>query len=132
MSTPTISVQVAEYGTNTYTDLTPYIAAQGLKWSRNDIDAQNSGRDTQDGLMHRKRVSQKVRLDITCRPLKHDELNTLLNAIQPQWLSVQYYDPRQGATVTKKMYTSTVPAAFYFDDGIVQYWTGVEFPLIEE
>lgn len=127
-----MKVEVAEYGTNTYTDLTPYIAAQGLKWSRNDIDAENSGRDTQDGLMHRKRVSQKIRLDITCKPLLLNELNTVLNAIEPEWLSVRYYDPKSNATVTKKMYTSTVPAAFYFDDGISQYWTGIEFPLIEE
>lgn len=132
MSTPTIKVQVAAYGTNIYTDLTPYIAAEGLKWSRNDIDAANSGRDTQDGLMHRKRVSQKIRLDITCKPLTHTELNTVLNAIEPQWLSVKYYDPKAGATVTKKMYTSTVPASFLYDDGERQYWTGVEFPLIEQ
>lgn len=63
MPLPTIQVQVAPQGTNNFIDLTPYIAFEGLKWSRNDIDAQNSGRDTQDGLMHRKRVAQKARLD---------------------------------------------------------------------
>lgn len=131
MSTP-MTVKVAPLGSNVWFDLTPYIAAQGLKWSRNDIDAQNSGRDTQDGLMHRKRVSQKKRLDITCRPLLQSELTAVLQAIDPQWLQVKYWDALAGAEVTKKMYTSTVPASFYFDDGIRQYWTGVEFPLIEE
>lgn len=127
----TMKIEVAPLNSNVWTDLTPYIAAQGLKWSRNDIDAQNSGRDTQDGLMHRKRVAQKKRLDITCRPLLQAELTTVLNAIEPQWLQVRYYDPKENATVTKIMYTSTVPASFFFDDGIKQYWTGVEFPLIE-
>lgn len=131
MANPTIQVQVKPYSSGSYTDITPYIAAEGLKWSRNDIDAQNSGRDTQDGLMHRKRVSQKIRLDITCRPLTVTELNTLLAAIDPQWLKVKFYNPLSNTTVEKKMYTSTVPAAFLFDDGVRQYWTGVEFPLIE-
>ena len=80
-----MKVEVAEYGTNTYTDITPYIAAQGLKWSRNDIDAENSGRDTQDGLMHRKRVSQKIRLDISCKPLLLSEPT----AIRVQWRSAK-------------------------------------------
>lgn len=128
----TMQIEIAPSNGNTWTDITPYIAAQGLKWSRNDIDAQNSGRDTQDGLMHRKRVSQKIRLDITCRPLLQEELTILLNAIEPQWLKVRYYDPKANAKVTKTMYTSTVPASFFFDDGIRQYWTGVEFPLIEQ
>lgn len=132
MPQPTIEVQVAPKGSNSYVDLTPYIAAQGLKWSRNDIDAQNSGRDVQSGTMIRKRVSQKTRLDISCRPLTSDELHTVLAAIQPQWLSVKFYDPITNATVTKIMYTSTVPASFYYDDGIRQLWTGVEFPLIEQ
>ncbi len=132
MPQPTIQVQVAPKGSNNFVDLTPYIAAQGLKWSRNDIDAQNSGRDVQSDTMIRKRVAQKARLDITCRPLTSAELHTVLDAIQPQWMSVKFYDPITNATVTKVMYTSTVPAAFYYDDGERQLWTGVEFPLIEQ
>ena len=50
-------------------DMIPFIAYQGLKWTRNDIDSPNSGR-TLDGLMHRGRVATKIRLDITCRPLR--------------------------------------------------------------
>ena len=124
-------VEVAPLNSNVWTDITPYIAAQGLKWSRNDIDAQNSGRSTEDGLLHRKRVAQKKRLDITCRPLTQAELTTVLKAIDPEWLRVRYWDALAGAFVIKTMYTSTVPATFFFDDGVRQYWTGVEFPLIE-
>lgn len=124
-------IEVAPINSNNFTNITPYIAAQGLKWTRNDVDAQGSGRDTEDGLLHRHRVAQKIRLDITCRPLLQEELNALLNAIDPEWLQVRYWDALAGDYVTKIMYTSTVPAAFYFDDGVRQYWTGVEFPLIE-
>ena len=62
-------------------DITHYIAFGGLKWSRNDIDAQNAGRAL-DGTMIRDRVATKIRLDITCRPLKAEELSQLLNLIQ--------------------------------------------------
>lgn len=115
-----------------YTDLVPYLAEGGLKWSRNDIDASNSGRDTQDGLMHRARVAIKARLDGTCRPLTQSELSTVLTALQPEWLQVQYHDPTTNATVTKKMYSNNIPASFLIMRGTTQYWTGVTFPLIEQ
>jgi hypothetical protein len=53
-------------------DFMPFIAKQGVKWQRNDIDAPNSGR-TMDGMMQRGRVATKIRLDITCRPLMAEE-----------------------------------------------------------
>ena len=115
-----------------YTDLAPYIAFNGLKWSRNDIDASDAGRDTQDGLMHRARVAIKIRLDVTCRPLLESEATLVLQTIQPEWLQVQYYDIQSGSTVTKKMYSNNIPAAFEFRDGSKNYWSGIAFPLIEQ
>lgn len=73
------SIKVRAWGSSaTYTDLTPYLAYGGLKWSRNDIDASDAGRDTQDGLMHRARVAIKVRLDCTCKPLEQTDVTTVL------------------------------------------------------
>ena len=46
-----------------------YLAEDGIKWTRFDVEAPDTGR-TLDGVMHRGRVASKVRLDITCRPLK--------------------------------------------------------------
>ena len=129
--TPVLKVRT--YGsTGSYTDLAPYLAHQGLKWSRNDIDSSDAGRDA-TGALHRARVALKIRLDCTCRPLTDSELTTLLQKIQPEWLQVQYYDVQAGATVTKKMYSNNIPATFLFQRGAnTQYWTGVTFPLIEE
>lgn len=129
-------IKIAPWGTPDssplWTDITSFIAHQGYEWTRNDIDAANSGRDTQDGRAHRRRVSQPKRLNITCRPLRQSELSTLLQAIDPEWLAVKYLDSKTLTVQTKKMYTSTVPATFLFDDGVEQWWTGVSFPLIEE
>ena len=91
-------------------DIVPYIAHKGLKWARNDIDAPNSGR-TLDGIMHRGRVATKIRLDITCRPLKAAELSKVLNAILPEYVEVTYDDPMQGRVV-KTMYSNNNPASY--------------------
>lgn len=111
-------------------DMTPYIAYGGLKWSRNDIDAPNTGR-AMNGLMYRGRVATKIRLDVTCRPLTSDELRLVLNTIQPEYVTVTYDDPMYGL-VTKTMYANNNPAVFQLnkDDGR-QYWSGVTFPLVE-
>ena len=91
-------------------DITPYIAYQGVQWSRNDVDGPNAGR-TMSGLMIRDRVATKIRLDITCRPLKTDELRTLLNLIYPEFVTVVYDDPMQGM-VSKTMYANNNKAQF--------------------
>ena len=111
-------------------DMIPFIAYQGLKWSRNDVDAPNSGR-TLDGLMHRGRVATKIRLDITCRPLRSYELKTVLNAIYPEYVTVTYDDPMQGRVV-KTMYSNNNPASYCLlkPDG-TEWWNEISFPLIE-
>ena len=118
-------------GTYKYTDLTPYIALGGLKWSRNDVEASDAGR-TQDGIMHRARVGIKIRLDCHCRPLLLEEAKTVLAAINPVWLQVQYLDPQDGAVRTAKMYSNNIPATFLFMRNGTNYWEGIDFPLIEE
>ena len=112
------------------TDVTNYIGYNGLKWQRNDIDSPNTGRDM-SGTMHRGRVSTKIRLDITCRPLYAGELRTLLNLIYQEYVTVTYDDPMEG-TVVKTMYSNNNPAAYQGKntDGR-EVWTGVTFPLIE-
>lgn len=125
-------LKVRPYGSSAaYTDLLPYLAEGGLKWSRNDIDASDAGRD-QSGKLHRARVGLKVRLDGTCKPLTAAEASVVLQAIKPEWLQVQYFDVQEGTTLTKKMYSNNIPATFLVQKGATQYWDGIAFPLIEE
>ena len=111
-------------------DVVPLIAQGGVKWQRNDIDSPDTGR-TMDGLLHRGRVTTKIRLDITCRPMKASELQTLLYAIYPEYVTVIYDDPMYGR-VQKSMYSNNNPAAFLLlqPDGD-DLWTGISFPLVE-
>lgn len=112
------------------TEITEYIAFGGLKWSRNDIDGADAGR-TMDGTMQRGRVTTKIRLDITCRPLKASELSIVLNLIYPEYVTVTYDDPMYG-TRTVEMYSNNNPASYMLerDDG-TEWWSDVTFPLIE-
>lgn len=112
-------------------DMTPYIAFQGLKWQRSDVDSADAGR-TLDGSLVRGRVATKIRLDVTCRPLTASEASIVLNAILPEWVTVIYTDPMLGnRTVT--MYSNNNPASYLLkrSDG-TEYWSGITFPLIEK
>lgn len=111
-------------------DFMPFIAKQGVKWQRNDIDAPNSGR-TMDGMMQRGRVATKIRLDITCRPLTADEARLVLNTILPEYVSVDYYDPMSGERYGVTMYSNNNPASFLIEKPDDDWWSGITFPLIE-
>ena len=124
-----MKVEIKDPGTNNFVDITDFIAFGGLKWQRNDIESPDAGR-TLDGKMHRGRVATKIRLDITCRPLRAAELGVLLNLIYPETISVKYVDPMSGS-VTKTMYSNNNPASYCIKKGTTEWWSGVTFPLIE-
>ena len=111
-------------------NLLPFIQEDGLRWTRFDVEAPDTGR-TLDGRMHRGRVAVKIRLDVTCRPLTSAEAAIVLGAIAPEFVTVQYEDPMFGP-VTKTMYSNNIPAlcATVYEDGSA-LWQGLEFPLIE-
>ena len=113
-------------------DITPYIAFGGIKWSRNDVDGPNAGR-MQDGTMQRDRIATKYRWDITCRPLTADEQATVLQAIQPEYISVTYTDPLTNTTVSDvQCYSNNFPSTFLIKgDNGTEYWTGLAFPVIQ-
>jgi len=125
------------------TDITNLIANKGVKWSRYDVDGPSTGR-TISGLMVRDRVATKIRLDITCRVMTSDELETLLNLILPEFVTVTYEDPQDGL-VTRTMYANNNSAEFllrrHFEapDELwymeprpdIEYWYNISFPLVE-
>lgn len=127
------------------TDITNYIAYNGVKWSRNDVDGPNAGR-SMSGLMIRDRVATKIRLDITCRPMNQDELRILLNLLLPEFVSVTYDDPMYGV-VTKTMYANNNSASFLIRKEPIktdrwwicpsseptpkELWSDITFPLVE-
>lgn len=112
-------------------DFSRFIADSGIAWSRSDLESDKAGR-TLDGKMHRGRVATKIRLDITCLPQNAANTSLILNAIYPEFVTVEYDDPMYGH-VTKTMYSNNNPAKLVtvYDDGEM-LWDGITFPLIEQ
>ncbi len=118
-------------GSNTWVNISQYIAFQGLKRDRNDVDGPEAGR-TMDGTMVRARVATKYRWDVTCRPLTTAELKIIEDLITPETIKVRIDDPQAGLNKEMTMYSNNTSAAFCIrkKDG-TEWWNGVTFPLIE-
>lgn len=112
------------------TDILPYIAFGGLQWQREDLDGPNAGRAL-DGTMQRDRITSKCRWDITCKPLTAQEAATILQLIKPEYITVTYTDPETNSTVTRQMYSNSIPAQYLMRKGNIEYWAGITFPVIE-
>ena len=110
-------------------DVTHFVARDGVKWSRNDVD-KDSGR-TLDGTMQRGRVTTKVRLDVTLVPMTEENLRPILQALMPVSTSVTYTDPLYGE-VTKTMYANNHSVKLNVEDSKgVRIYKDISFPLIE-
>ena len=112
------------------TDITNWIAEKGIKWTRNDLDGPNAGR-TLSGLMIRDRVAIKIKLEITCKELYGEDLQTLLTLLLPEYVDVTYNDPLYGE-VTKTMYSNNNTSILNrIDTAGKRVWGSIMFPLIE-
>lgn len=126
------TVEVRQYATGTYYDLTPYIAFRGAQWSNNPIDASDAGRG-QDGKMHRALLGEWRRLDLSFIPLPVETITEILQKTAYEWLQVRYYDLQTGASRTTKMYRgATLSATHEIKRGSTQLWAGLKLELIEE
>ena len=112
-------------------NLLPYIMEDGLKWTRFDVEAPDTGR-TLDGVMHRGRVAVKVRLDVTCRPLTAAETATVLNAIAPEFVTVRYADPLFGVRSAIMYCNKNEGDIFRRKRNGTEQWTPSPFALVEK
>lgn len=110
-------------------DFSALIAEGGIKWSRNDLDADTAGRDL-TGKMRRKRVATKRKLGFTCLRMDTETMRRLNEALMPQSVSVTYLDPIDGVT-TRTFYGSSVEATTQIVINGETYWEGTAFSLIE-
>lgn len=112
-------------------NLLPFIVEGGLKWSRNDVDSDESGR-LMNVEMDRQRLGVKTRWDVSLRPLHTNEVMPILQAILPEFITMHVTDPLYGER-TVEFYSNNVPAtgATIYEDGEAE-WEGITFPLIEK
>lgn len=105
-----------------------------LNISRNDLDAEGSGRDVQTGEMFRTRVASKMKATVKMLPLQQATMQQLLSDISAAFYSATVLNPATGSQVTKNFYTSTVPfGAQRYNKGTgAPYYDGVTFEMVEK
>ena len=83
------------------------------------------------GNMIRDRVGTKIRMDITCRPLKDSEHKQLMQLLMSEFVTVYYDDPVYGVC-SKIMYANNHNSEYCIKrPNGDEYWHNVSFPLIE-
>lgn len=101
--------------------------------SRNDLDADGSGRDVQTGEMFRTRIATKQKWDVKLLRLSEDVHRQLLSDISGVFYDATVLDPATGAQDTKTFYTSSVPfgAQRYSRETGAAYYDGMSFSMTE-
>lgn len=112
-------------------DYAQYI--EELTPSRNDLDAEGSGRDVQTGTMYRTRIGTKQKWEVKMLRLTEALHRQLIADINPVFFNVTVLDPVTGAQATKTVYTSTVPfgAQRYDRESGAPVYDGMTFSLTE-
>lgn len=73
-------------------------------WKLSDVSSADAGR-TEDGLMHKLRITQKVHIELEWQNLSNDaDVQAILQAFQPEYISVQYFDYKSMGFETKTFY----------------------------
>lgn len=102
---------------------------QTYGWSIEDLDSQEgTGRNNATGEMFRDRVSTKRKLSFTWPPLSIFETSRLLKALEPEFISVTYFDAREGDYITGTFYAGPQSA----NCGHRSRWLGITANLIEK
>ena len=115
---------------NTWVDITPYIAFQGLTFSVNSIDAPDAGRDM-SGLMHRGMIAIKEKMNIQTIQLTKSQASTLITLLLPQSFEVRVTPyPQTNAAKTMTMYSNNVKTTYTIKCANDELMS-LSFPLIE-
>lgn len=126
-----MKVEIKNATTNSWIDITPIIAWQGLTFSRNDVDAPDAGRDM-SGLMHRGRVSVKEKMNIQTVQLTRQQSSDLQTLLYPASIQVRVTPyPRTNAAHTMNMYTNNVKTTYVIHRENGEDLQSLSFPLIE-
>ena len=94
-----------------------------------DVSAADAGR-TEDAKMHKMRIAQKVHLELAWQYITTAQLSTILQAFNPEYVSIKYLDGKAGGYLTKTFYVGDRSAPAY--NTKLGLWTDVSFNVIEQ
>lgn len=98
------------------------------KYGLQDVSDPNAGR-TEDILMHKNRVAQKVKLELEWWGLTDAEVSAVLQAFDPEYITVKYKDAKAGSYLTKVFYVGDRTAPMY--NATLGLWENVKFNIVE-
>lgn len=120
------------YNGTSWVDITPYIAWQGVSFSRNDIDDPDTGRDM-SGTMRRGRVAIKEKMNVQTIPLKRSVISTIYNLVLPQTFQVRvtgHPSVPGSSSITYTMYSNNFATSPIIETANGEVMSA-KFPLIE-
>lgn len=97
-------------------------------WELDDVSASDAGR-TEDVVMHKKRLGQVVALELSWNNITTAEASAILNAFNPEYISVKYLDPKVGDFTTSTFYVGNRTAPMY--NATMGLWSNVSFKIIK-
>ena len=126
-----MTVEIYNGATGAWVDITPWIAYQGLTFSRNDVDAPDAGRDM-SGLMHRGRVAEKEKMNIQTINLNNAQVAVLESIIDPEsyYVRITPY-PKTNSAEIFNVYSNNVKTNYVRKKPNGEDLFKVSFPLIE-
>ena len=96
-----------------------------------DISDPDSGR-TLDGLMHKNKVGQKVKIDLEWLGVNDADAATILTAFDPEYFSVTYHDAKTNTNVTKNFYAGDRKCTpYWWNDTNDFTYSSISFNIIE-
>lgn len=99
------------------------------EYKLSDVSAADAGR-TEDGLMHKMRIAQKVHLELKWQNIKTSDVSAILTAFNPEYISVNYLDAMSGSYQTKTFYVGDRSVPSY--NTALGLWSNVSFNIIEQ
>lgn len=115
------------------TDYTEYVGQEGFQATREDLDADGSGRNILTGLMYRSRIATKMTYAVSLNRISASTLKSLISDLYSgtNYVTVKVLDAKSNSTVTKTVYCSSITEGTQrYINGSV-YYDGVTFNLIE-
>lgn len=99
------------------------------QWGLSDLSDSSAGR-TEDTLMHKNKIGQKVKLNLEWKNITNAECSAILKAFNPEYIEVTYLDAMAGDYLTKTFYVGDRSAPLYnCKKGI---WSSVAFNITEQ
>lgn len=126
-----MTIEIYDNSNNSWFNITPWIAWQGLSFSRNDVDGPNSGRDM-SGTFRRDRVAVKEKINIQTIQLTSAQIAKLQTLLYPAVINVRVtpYTTTNSAAVFA-MYSNNVKSSYVIHRANGEDLQSVSFPLIE-